>query len=183
MASFQKYFIALVPDGELQEKATSLKELLKERFNIKYALKSPAHITLKMPFSFNEAKEDYLEFRIKDFLKEYRPLKLIVGGIRTFGDRVVYLNVEAKEDLNFLQKNLKNFCKRELKLSDELSDRNFHPHMTIAFKDLKKIPVPNIIKALEELPVLEEINFNQLSLLKRIEGKWQIIKTIDLGGK
>jgi len=55
--------------------------------------------------------------------------------------------------------------------------------MTIAFKDLKKIPVPNIIKALEELPVLEEINFNQLSLLKRIEGKWQIIKTIDFGGK
>jgi 2'-5' RNA ligase len=71
MASLQKYFLALVPEGNLQEKATSLKEMLKEQFNIKYALKSPAHITLKMPFSYNEAKEEYLIERLKEFLKDY----------------------------------------------------------------------------------------------------------------
>lgn len=181
MANFQKYFIALVPEGEIQEKATSLKEMLKERFNIKYALKSPAHVTLKMPFSFNEVKEDYLEQRLKEFLKDYQSLELTIGGVRKFGDRVVYLNVDANEDLFLLQKHLKNFCKRELKLNDELSDRNFHPHMTIAFKDLKKIPVPNIIKALEEQPILEKFVTNQLFLLKRVGGQWVINRKIDFG--
>lgn len=181
MASFQKYFLALVPEGELQEKATSLKEMLKERFNIKYALKSPAHITLKMPFTYNEAREDYLEQRLKEFLKDYEPLELIIGGVRKFGDRVVYLNVEAKDDLYLLQKNLKTFCKRELNIVDELSDRNFHPHMTIAFKDLKKNQLPNIIKALEEQPILEKFVPDQIFLLKRVNGMWINYKKINFG--
>lgn len=181
MASFQKYFLALVPEGELQEQATFLKETLKERFNVKYALKSPAHITVKMPFTYNESKEEYLEQRLKEFLKDYHPLELIVGGVRKFGDRVVYLNVEGKEDLFFFQKNLKAFCKRELNIVDELSDRNFHPHMTIAFKDLKKNQIPNIIKVLEEQPVLERFVAEQLFLLKRVEGRWKTHKKIKIG--
>ncbi len=181
MASFQKYFLALVPEGDLQEKATSLKEMLKERFNIKYALKSPAHITLKMPFSYNEAKEDYLEQKLSEFLIDYQSMELTIGGIRTFGDRVVFLNVDAKDDLFLLQKNLKTFCKQELKLVDELSDRNFHPHMTLAFKDIKKNQVPNIINALEEYPILEKFVSNKLFLLKRVDGRWKIYRKIYFG--
>jgi 2'-5' RNA ligase len=181
MASLQKYFLALVPEGNLQEKATSLKEMLKEQFNIKYALKSPAHITLKMPFSYNEAKEEYLIERLKEFLKDYQPLEMTVGGVRTFGDRVVYLNVDANEDLYQLQINLKNFSKRELNLNDELSDRNFHPHMTVAFKDLKKNHLPNIIKALESQPIMEKFVSKQLFLLKRVERRWIIYRKIDFG--
>ncbi|WP_296703692.1 2'-5' RNA ligase family protein [Algoriphagus sp.] len=183
MASFQKYFLALVPEGDLQEKATSLKEMLKERFNIKYALKSPAHITVKMPFTYNEAKEDDLEKKLKQFLNDYRPLELIIGGVRTFGDRVVYLNVDAKDDLFNLQKNLKTFCKRELNIVDELSDRNFHPHMTLAFKDLKKNQVPNIIKTLEERPILEKFVSKQIFLLKRVDGRWINYKKVEIGGE
>lgn len=181
MAIIQKYFLALVPEGDLQEKATSLKEMLKEQFNIKYALKSPAHITLKMPFSYNEAKEEYLVERLKEFLKDYQSLELTVGGVRTFGDRVVYLNVDANEDLYQLQKNLKNFSKRELNLNDELSDRNFHPHMTVAFKDLKKSYLPNIIKILEGQPIMEKFISTDLFLLKRVEGRWKIQKKIKIG--
>ena len=183
MASFQKYFLALVPEGELQEKVTSLKEMLKERFNIKYALKSPAHVTLKMPFTYNEAKEEYLEQRLKEFLKDYEPLELIIGGVKKFGDRVVFLNVEANEDLFILQKNLKIFCRRELTIVDELSDRNFHPHMTIAFKDLKKSQVPNIMKVLEEQPILEKFVTKHLFLLKRVDRRWINYKKIDFGSE
>lgn len=183
MASFQKYFLAIVPEGELQEKATSLKEVLKDQFNIKYALKSPAHITLKMPFTYNEAKEDYLIGRLQEFLLNYLPLELTIGGIGTFSNRVVFLKVEGNEDLYTLQHNLKIFCKRELKLNDELSDRNFHPHMTMAFKDLRKNPIPNIIKVLNEQPIFEKIVISQIFLLKRVNGRWFAYKSIEFGNK
>lgn len=178
MASFQKYFLAVVPEGELQVRLTNLKELLRERFGIKYALKSPAHVTLKMPFTFNEAKEENLINRLTMFLSSYEEFPLAISGVKTFGYRVVYLGIEQSQELIELQKNLKQFCKKELKLIDELSDRNFHPHMTMAFKDLKKTPIPNIIKVLNEKPVLEKFVVNQLFLLKRIDGRWDICKKI-----
>lgn len=181
MASFQKYFLALVPEGELQERATALKMQLKEEFSIKYALKSPAHITLKMPFTYNEAKEEVLISALTKFLKEYHEINMKVGGVGTFGDRVVYLKIEAGEDLFDLQRNLKSFCKKELNLVDELSDRNFHPHMTIAFKDLKKGQAPNILKVLEEQPITYDFIARHLFLLKRDNGRWIIKEKIEFG--
>jgi 2'-5' RNA ligase len=138
MKVIQKYFLAIVPTGEIQESATSLKLLLKEQMNIKYALKSPAHITLKMPFSYNKAKEDYLIEKLRTFLSGKENFKIQVKGTGTFGKRVIFWKIEADSKLYELQETLKLFCKRELNLVDELSDRNFHPHMTIAFKDVKE---------------------------------------------
>ncbi|MBN7814226.1 2'-5' RNA ligase family protein [Algoriphagus pacificus] len=182
MASFQKYFLALVPEGDLQERVTALKMQLKEEFNCKYALKSPAHVTLKMPFSYNEAKEESLIQSLSDFLKNYKEISLKVGGVGTFGDRVIYLKIDAGEDLFDLQRELKLYCKRELKLVDELSDRNFHPHMTIAFKDLKKAQIPNILEVLKMKSISYDFVSSQLFLLKRENRRWEIIKKIDFGG-
>lgn len=182
MARYQKYFLALVPEGKLQDQVTELKLLLKEEFNIKYALKSPAHITVKMPFSYNEQKENVLIGRLKDFVQNYDTMEMVIGGVKTFGDRVVYLNVEAGKDLYHFQSELKTFCKRELKLVDELSDRNYHPHMTVAFKDLKKHPIPNIIKVLESKPISEKFVVNHLFLLIRQNGRWEICSKMEFRG-
>jgi len=75
MKVIQKYFLAIVPIGEIQRAATALKDELKEQLNIKYALKSPAHITLKMPFSYNEAKEKVLVEKLENFLSNKKNLK------------------------------------------------------------------------------------------------------------
>ncbi|MBN3584722.1 2'-5' RNA ligase family protein [Algoriphagus aestuarii] len=183
MANFQKYFLAIVPEGELQGRLTDLKELLRDRFGIKYALKSPAHVTLKMPFSFNEAKEDYLLDQLKNFLSNHEEFTLTISGIHTFGNRVVYLGIENSQELLSLQKNLLRFCRIELKLIEELSDKNYHPHLTMAFKDLKKTPIPNIIKVLNEKPIYEEIGIKHLFLLKRVDGRWVVCKNIPLGAE
>jgi 2'-5' RNA ligase len=76
MKIMQKYFLALVPEGEIAEKALQIKENIREQFNVKYALKSPSHITLKMPFSYNEAKENYLRANLEDFAKDWPGFRL-----------------------------------------------------------------------------------------------------------
>lgn len=172
MKVMQKYFLAIVPEGAIQENCTEIKNEIRDQFNVKYALKSPAHVTLKMPFSYNEAKEEKLIETLRKFLKQFEPFPISIGGVGKFGKRVIFLKIKADDRLTKLQAELKGFCKRELNLVDELSDRNFHPHMTIAFKDLKEIHFDEILNLVRKKSLNEELVVTEVHLLKRIEGRW-----------
>ncbi|WP_158531187.1 2'-5' RNA ligase family protein [Algoriphagus chordae] len=177
----QKYFLAIVPEGVFQERVTNLKLEIKDRYQAKYALKSPAHITVKMPFIFNEAKEDKLLEKLRSFVAGYQPMEIAIKGVKTFGERVIYLGVKADQNLFDFQNELKTYCKRELNLVDELSDRNYHPHMTIAFKDLKKSQFQNILRLAVETEIAAELQVSHIVLLKRVNGTWSSYKKLDLG--
>jgi len=180
MKSMQKYFLGIVPTDEIQEAATSLKLDLKDRFNIKYALKSPAHVTLKMPFSYNEAKEDILIDKLGIFFANKRPFKIQVYGAGTFGKRVIFWKIKADAELYELQTDLRIFCKRELNFVEELSDRNYHPHMTIAFKDVKDRDFEDVLNLVSKNQVSRYYQVNELILLKKLEGRWTNYSVFDL---
>jgi 2'-5' RNA ligase len=181
MKSIQKYFLAIIPPEPFISKYNEIKEEISRQFSVKYALKSPPHITLKMPFSFNEAKEEYLLSRISSFLENQERFPIQISGIGSFGERVIFQKISQSAPLSQLQSELKSFCKRELHLVDELSDRNFHPHLTLAFKDLKSIKFKGIMDLCNELQFNSEFLVDQLILLKRIEGRWVIFKEILFG--
>ncbi len=172
MKIMKKYFLALVPEGHVQELATSLKLEIREKFNVKYALKSPAHVTLKMPFIYNEVKEHYLIARIQDFVLNYKQFPITIGGVNTFGKRVIYWGVKSDNQLMEFQSSLKVFCRRELRLKEELSDVNFQPHVTLAFKDIKLKYFEDILKYIQERPIKEEIMLTDLTLLKKLDNRW-----------
>lgn len=178
MKIMQKYFLALVPPEEILEKAKSIKEEIREQYNVKYALKSPAHITLKMPFSYNEAKEDVLSEQLNLFASRFKPFKVDLGKVNTFGKRVIFLGVEASGPLLLLQSALKTFCKKELNLIDELSDRNYHPHLTLAFKDLKATKFEDVLDLAKSRAFDAEFMAKGFYLLKRADGKWKIHREI-----
>lgn len=183
MKVMQKYFLAIVPEGAIQDNCIEIKNEIRDQFNVKYALKSPAHVTLKMPFSYNEAKEEKLIQALRKFLIQFESFPISIGGVDTFGKRVIFLKIKADDRLAKLQAELKVFCKRELNLVDELSDRNFHPHMTIAFKDLKEIHFDEILNLVKKRSIQEEYFVSNIHLLKRIEGRWISLKEIQLGEK
>lgn len=174
MKIMQKYFLALVPPAEILEKAESIKQEIRGKFNVKYALKSPAHITLKMPFSYNEAKEAVLCEQLSVFASRFKPFKVELGKINTFGKRVIFLGVEPSAPLLLLQSALKTFCKKELNLIDELSDRNYHPHMTLAFKDLKTTKFDGILELAKSREFEADFLAQGFYLLKREEGNWRV---------
>ncbi|WP_339754647.1 2'-5' RNA ligase family protein [Algoriphagus aquimarinus] len=181
MKMMQKYFLAIVPEGEFQERVTNLKHEIRDRFQAKFALKSPAHITLKMPFVYNEAKEEKLTELLRNFVATYKPMTVTIKGVRTFGERVIYLGVDADQELYDFQKDLKSFCKKELNLIDELSDRNYHPHMTIAFKDLKKSQFQNIVHFATEMKLTQKLVVPHIALLKKVDGVWLLCRKVNMG--
>ncbi len=175
----QKYFLAILPPEDFRKEVEGLKQEIKEKFGIKYALKSPAHITVKMPFSYNEAKEVKLFGQLEQFCSGQHPFDLFIRGKDSFGRRVVFLDVEKQERLELFQQQLKEYCKRDLKMVSELSDRNFHPHMTVAFKDMKPRYFEEVMKLVGEKKLSCRFEVSRLSLLKRVLGKWEIWKEFE----
>lgn len=171
---FQKYFIAIVPDGEVQKKATDLKLQLKEKFGLKYALKSPAHITLKMPFSWDEAKELRLVSALEKFFKDQSGFGLVLRGIGNFGKRVIYVKVRKQPQLHRLQDELAQTCRKQLNLTPELSDYAYHPHMTLAFKDLKSSLFEEYYAYLDSIGFKDDMLVKEVALLKRENGRWAV---------
>jgi 2'-5' RNA ligase len=178
-----KYFIAIVPEGEIQQHATELKEQLGVNFNLKYALKSPAHVTLKMPFNWNEAKEEKLNGLLKSFCENREAFKLRYSGFDRFGRRVIFINVKEAPALFALQLALSKYCKTDLNLVEELSDRAYHPHMTLAFKDIKTAQFDVYWDFIKKQKIEARQEITDIALLKRIEGKWVVVSRFELGGK
>ena len=105
----KQYFIALIPPSPVYEEALALKEYFKEKYNSKAALNSPPHITLHMPFLWNEDKEKKLLTKLHEFARQYDPIKVCLDNFSSFPPRVIFMNVTESDALNELQRRLHRF--------------------------------------------------------------------------
>ena len=177
-----KYFIGLLLPPAFESQFTKLKQGIAAQFQVKYALQSPAHLTLKMPFRYKEAKERELGLRLTTLLETQVPFHLHLAGIGHFGRRNIHQQVTPSESLVQLQTTLRGFCKRSLHLVEELSDRNFQPHVTLAYKDLKPTHFEEVLAFARKNTVHGEFLVEQAYLLKKVEGRWKAVSPLIFGG-
>lgn len=182
MKGMGKYFIGLLPPPAVESEFNKLKQGIASQFQVKYALQSPAHLTLKMPFRYKEAKERELGIRLTTLLEIQEPFYLQFIGIGYFGNRNIYQKVAPSKSLLSLQASLRSFCKRSLHLVEELSDRNFQPHLTLAYKDLKPGNFEEILAYAKKNEVKGEFLVAQAYLLKKVESRWKVIVPLVFGG-
>ena len=167
------YFLAIIPPKDICEKVYAYKELVFEKFGSKASLNSPAHITLHMPFKWKLKKEQLLIEKLQQFRFNELPFSISLDGFAFFEPRVVYINVLENEKLKRLQKELSKYMRRELNLFNaEYKDRAFYPHVTVAFRDLKKSVFPGV-KSYFSLEKYEaEFETKQFCLLKHDGKNW-----------
>ena len=177
---FQKYFIAIVPPEPLLSQIQELKKSILDVYGIKGALRSPGHITLHMPFSWNEEKEDKLITVLQNFYFD-KEFQIKLSGFSCFEPRVVFINVQENNLLLQMQQQLVRHAKQNLQLFNQSGDmRGFHPHVTVAFRDLKK---PVFYKMWEEFEYKKfnaTFNCNDISLLKHLNDRWEVYKTFTI---
>jgi 2'-5' RNA ligase len=170
---FGNYFIAIVPPSPIHEEALALKNYFKENFNSKASLNSDSHITLHMPFEWKLAKETFLLENLELFAKRFSTMPVTLCGFKCFEPRVIYIDVEKTDELAVFQKELERFCKRTFQLFHaQYRDLAYHPHITLAFRDLKK---PMFYKAWEEFKYKKySVTFiaDRIALLKHDGKRW-----------
>lgn len=168
----KKYFIALIIPEPYFGEIEGMKQNLFEQFQLKGALRSPAHITLHRPFEWKEEKENKLLEKLMEFKFE-QSFKIELNNFSFFEPRVIFVDVLYNISLNNLHQQLTHFAKRELKLYNEAEDmRGFHPHVTIAFRDLKKPLFYQIKNSFLDKKFEGEFITPKLTLLK-LNQKWE----------
>ncbi len=174
----KKYFIAIVLPEPFQSQVEEMKIELFRRFNLKGALRSPAHITLHRPFEWKEEKEQVLIDALQKFsLGSSFELKL--QNFNSFKPRVIYVDVMRNDALYDLHKRLKNYAQEKLRLLNEVEDmRGFHPHVTIAFRDLRKNKFEEVWQNFISGKFEAHFKVDKIALL-RLEQKWEVIKEFE----
>ena|ERR1700758_269030 len=175
----EKYFLAIVIPEPFQSEIWKMKEYVAQNFKSKGALRSPAHITLHLPFRWRKDKEDVLLEKLSRF-KFNQPLTVKLKDFSVFEPKVLFVDIEPNELLNQLQKEVVKFVKENLNLFNEVGNRRgFHPHATIAFRDLKKEQFRLAREYFNGQSYKAEFTATTFCILKYGPGKWEVYKELD----
>lgn len=177
-----RYLIALVPPDPLREQVRLLKEEMRDRFGSGHALKSPAHITLQMPFRLEQAHEPPLISLLERLSARQRPFSVEIRGFGAFPPRVIFLRIIHHEPIAALEQSLREtLAMAEEGLQPETSRMPFHPHMTIATRDLDETAFALAWEAFKGRSFKAAFEAAGLFLLKHNGQSWDLYREFRFG--
>lgn len=169
------YFVAIMCPPETDKNVRQFKNWMKEQFGSVVALRSPAHITIIPPFWLELNNEEKLLESLEAFASDGNELHIQLDGFSSFGKRVLFIRVlenPAMEEIK--DQAVQHFAKSfgDLVRKDE---RPFHPHITIANRDLKPGDFEKAWLHFKGKNYKENFSSKTISLLKLTEGYWKLI--------
>jgi 2'-5' RNA ligase len=174
------YFVALVAQQEIDQQVLKWKNYFKENFQCTVALKSPAHITLIPPFWMNNELEADLINSITEFSVAKNKFELTLKNFSAFKPKVIFVGVPENEKLNELHASLNEFVFLKNKFPVKKDDRPFHPHVTLATRDLYKKAFQEAWEFFSEKKYQATWLVNGISLLRHNKKNWDVIFTSQL---
>jgi len=174
-ASHRMYFVAILCPQAVNEKVLQFKNWMKEQLGCVVALKSPAHITLVPPFWLSEEKELLLLQALQSFDSTTNDLEIVVEGFSHFGRRVLFISVKENPALKELKSQVEGHFRNAFGAIIQNDDRPFHPHITIANRDLKPSDFEKAWQHFNNKEFHEVFLANSIHLLKLQSGRWKPI--------
>lgn len=133
------YFIALVPPEPFRQQAWEMKVYFREEYHSKASMNTPAHITLHAPFKLKqEDGEAELERVLRELASDFKPFEVRLKNYGAFRPRVIFIDIEKEPALERLQKAVVEQVMPHAEAEKGRQESSFHPHMTLAFRDLSK---------------------------------------------
>ncbi len=171
------YFIAVIPGTDLRNRVRILKEEMRDKYGARKALSSPAHITLQPPFKRQEEEEALLCSVLDDFGRLQSPFEMTFNGFGCFPPRVIYIGIEDHGKLKALHHLLKTALKEKLNFTSNELNKRFHPHMTIATRDLVKDTFWTAWPDFQKRKFHHKFTVKGIALLKHNGRTWDIYNT------
>jgi 2'-5' RNA ligase len=175
------YFIALVAPHDINRQVLQWKEQMKEKFGCIAALKSPAHITLIPPFWMNQEKEDQLKNSLSVFSAHQSGFDIQINNFSCFRPKVIFIDVVKNSGLDNLHRNMLEHIHATGLISVEKEERPFHPHITIATRDLYKKAFHQAWAYFSRIPYKADWFAKEISLLRHNKMHWEVIAGFPFG--
>ncbi len=149
---------------------------MQEKYGCKVGLKSPAHITIVSPFWMEVLKDTELKDDTKTVAKSVSPFSIYANNFSAFAPQTLFIAVKENSRLNELKKSADDlFSTKDYKLKKDT--RPFHPHITIATRDISKAAFAEAWNYFQHKMFEESFDADGLSLLKHNGSKWEVICT------
>ncbi|MFP4288545.1 MAG: 2'-5' RNA ligase family protein [Bacteroidales bacterium] len=174
----QLYFIGVIPGEDMEQRIKKLKIEMHERFESRHALKSPAHITLQMPFRADPADEIFIMDALKEFSASQRSFDVNLSGFGCFKPRVIFIRISNPEPLQELHLQMKPVLKNKINLTERQIGNRFHPHITIATRDLSEKKFYEAWNEFHNRKFEGKFTINYLVLFKHNGKFWDIYREI-----
>ena len=147
---------------------------MRDTYGSKASLNSPAHITLHMPFELKENREKAVIEALNELAEGYNSFPIEIDGFGAFPPRVLFLHVVPNDMLSRLQSDVHECMKRGFNVFNaDYKKRPFHPHVTLAFRDLKKSAFQEAWSVLKDKGFKASWLAHGITLLKHDGRKWQ----------
>ncbi len=170
------YFIALIPNQKIRQKVLELKNEIKDKYGAAHALKSPAHITLVMPFRRKEDEEEQFCRVIRETAIGMKPFSIELEGFDVFAPRVLFIKIKKHESIAEVRKKLVRNLRNDAGFSPKETGSRFHPHMTIATRDLTEDNFEIAWREFSERTFHDQWLCDGIYLLKHNGRHWDIYK-------
>ena len=171
------YFIAIVLPSELNEKILHYKKFMQEKYGCNVALKSPAHVTIVPPFWMDEEKEAQLRNDMDELSRTTEGFLLATNNFSAFKPRTIFLALESNPQLKAVKEKADVFFNDNSTYRIKIDERAFHPHITIATRDLFKKDFHEAWPYFAEKKFVVEWKAIGLSLLRHNKKNWDVIHT------
>ena len=153
---------------------------MKEKFDCSVALRSPAHITLVPPFWMSDDLEHKLEEAISEFSRDAVSFEVNLKNFAAFKPRVIYVDVLSNQQLQVLYDRLHEHLVAGNLFPIKKDERPFHPHVTIATRDLRKKAFHESWETFKKESYEASYMIDGISLLKHNQKNWDVIFTSQL---
>ena len=171
------YFVAIVLPTHLDEKVIRWKEWMQRHYNCKVGLKSPAHITLVPPFWMDQSEEQLLINAVASISKDLSSFVVSTNNFSAFKPRTIFIDLQKSVELEDAKKAVDIFFNREERFAAKVDARPFHPHITIATRDLFKKSFYEAWPLFEKEKFIEEWRVEGISVLRHNKKNWDVIYT------
>ena len=148
---------------------------MKFRFGAGHALKSPAHITLQMPFRREDSKVRDMIKSLKEFASHESGFQVALCNFDCFAPRVLFVKIVDHKPIAALHDRLKSLLREELDVQSK-DTFDFNPHMTIATRDLTEDAFEKAWPEFRNRKFEASFMADSLVLLKHNGKNWEVFK-------
>lgn len=171
------YFTAVVLPPALNEEILTFKKWAHEQWGCKVGLKSPAHITLLPPFWMDENLEEDLKDDMDNLYGTLPSFTIQTNNFAAFKPRTIFIDVFVDEPLRNVKAATDAYFKHRPQYTTKINTRPFHPHITIATRDLRKSAFAEAWPQVEHKSFQATFAADGVSLLRHNGQVWQVVHT------
>ncbi len=169
------YFLAIIPPDEISAELTSFKKEAKNLYSSSHALNSPPHVTLVPPFWMGHILEAKLRKSIQELNMNKLEFEVHLNGFNYFEPNVLFVNIEESNSLLKCHESAKQCV--EIIIEEPIKmNHPFHPHITVAFKDLSPALLKDAFLHFKEKAFYSQFAFENIRLLSYNDNAWEIIQ-------